>query len=149
MMDNKHIQTLQDHRTEQYSLPQDHPLDPAVERVRKKLMRFMIVSISITLILILAVLFAVIYKTVKMGSAPKQTDFFSSYNKKPEIAHHTLFLPKNTEILSQSLAEDKIMLKILTPEGQTKFMVYNYHTGALIAVLSLETTEETPTPQSR
>ncbi|EJF97943.1 hypothetical protein LBE40_00445 [Bartonella taylorii] len=149
MMDNKQIQTLQDHHTEQYASPQDHPLDPAVERVRKKLMRFMIVSISITLILILAVLFAVIYKTVKMGSASKQTNSFSSYNKKSEIAHHTLFLPKNTEILSQSLAEDKIMLKILTPEGKTKFMVYNYHTGALIAVLSLETTEETPAPQPR
>ncbi|EJF79062.1 hypothetical protein MCO_00527 [Bartonella sp. DB5-6] len=149
MMDNKQTQPSQDHHSEQCALPQDYPLDPAVERVRKKLMCFMIVSISITLILILAVLFAVIYKTVTMGSSPKQIDSFSSYNKKSKIVHHTLSLPKNTQILSQSLAEDKIMLKVLTSEGQTKFMVYNYQTGALIAVLSLETTEEAPTTLPR
>ncbi len=149
MMDHKQIQPSKDHCTEQYAHPQDHPLDPAVERVRRKLMLVMIISISITLILILAVLFAVIYKTITMGPAPKQTDLFFPHNTNRKAVHHRLSLPKNTQILSQSLSEHNIMLKILTPDGQTKFMVYNYHTGTLIAILSVETTEETLNPLPR
>ncbi|MBB5074342.1 putative membrane protein SpoIIM required for sporulation [Bartonella callosciuri] len=145
MVDNKQMHISKDHRAEQDALPQDHPLDPAVERVRKKLMRLMIISISITLILILAVLFGVVYKIIATGSAPKQTDPFPSHSTNQEIFHHTLFLSKNTQILSQSLSDHNIVLKILTPGGQTKFMIYNYHSGALIAVLSVETTEETST----
>ncbi|WP_026501352.1 EI24 domain-containing protein [Bartonella vinsonii] len=142
MMDNKHIQSSKDHHAEQSALSQDYPpLDPAVERVRKKLMRFMFISMLITLILILVVLFGMIYKIVATNSAPQQTTPFSSHRINQETVHHTLSLPKGTQILSQSLSEQNIVLKVLTSEGQTKFMVYNYYTGALIAVLICETTE--------
>ncbi|GAA5100520.1 hypothetical protein [Bartonella acomydis] len=141
-MDNKQMDTAKDHCTR----PQDLPLDPAVERVRKKLMRLMIISIAITLILMLAVLFGVVYKIIATGSAQKQTEPFSSHSKNKEIAYHTLFLPKDTQILSHSVSEPNLVLKILTSDGQTKFMVYNYYTGTRIAVLSVETTEETTNP---
>ncbi|WP_019219597.1 hypothetical protein [Bartonella florencae] len=146
MMDKKQMDPAKDQSAQQDALPQDLRLDPAVERVRKKLMRLMIISIAITLILMLAVLFGIVYKIIATGSAPKQTEPFSSHSKK-EIIQHTLSLPKNAQILSQSLSEQNIVLKILTSDGQTKFMVYNYYTGILIAVLSVETTEDTtPTP---
>ncbi|WP_317993746.1 hypothetical protein [Bartonella gliris] len=146
MMDNKQIQTSKDHRAEQIAPPQDQPLDPAVERVRKKLMRLMSISIVITLISILIVLFLIVYKLMATGPASKQTALFSSHSKNQEVAHHTLSLPEGTQILSESLSEHNIMLKILTPDGQTKFMIYNYHTGALIAVLSVKKTEEISAP---
>lgn len=141
-MDNKLIPPSKDHHTDQSTLPQDFPLDPAVERVRKKLMGLMIISVLITLFLILTVLFFIIYKVIATGSAPKQTELSSSPSKSPHIIHQTLSLPEKTQILSQSLSEHNIVLKILTPDGQTKFMIYNYHTGVLIAVLSIETTEK-------
>ncbi|PIT68013.1 hypothetical protein CER18_08700 [Bartonella tribocorum] len=142
-MDNKPMQPSKDH-PEQNPLPQDLPLDPAVERVRKKLMGLMIISVLITLFLILTVLFLIVYK-VATGSTSKQTELSSFHSKNPPVIHHTLSLPKNTQILSQSLTENNLVLKVLTPDQQTKFMIYNYHTGALIAVLSLETTEEIST----
>ncbi len=142
MMDNKRMQPSKDHHTEQNSLPQDLPLDPAVERVRKKLMGLMIISVLITLFLILTVLFLIVYKVVATGSAPKQTELSSSPSKTPHVINHTLSLPEKTQILSQSLSEHNIVLKVLTPDRQTKFMIYNYHTGALIAVLSVETKKE-------
>ncbi|EJF76791.1 Uncharacterised protein [Candidatus Bartonella washoeensis] len=149
MMDNKPIETLKNHRAEQSALSEDQPLDPAVERVRKKLMRLMIISIVITLISILVVLFLIVYKMIATGSAQKQTAPFFSHSKNPEVSYHTLALPEKTQILSQSLSEHNILLKILTPDGQTKFMVYNYHTGALLAVLSVKTTEETSATHPR
>ncbi|AFR26723.1 MULTISPECIES: hypothetical protein [Bartonella] len=148
MVNNKQIHTSKDHHTEQCALlPQDFPLDPAAERVRKKLMRFMIISISITLILTLTVLSLAVYKIIATGSAPKQTASFSSHSKNLEVAHHTLSLPEGTQILSHSLSEHNIVLKILTPDGKTKFMIYNYHTGAPIAILCVETPKEKSTTQ--
>ncbi|WP_455481777.1 hypothetical protein V4P56_04790 [Bartonella sp. B35(2025)] len=144
MVNNKQIHTSGNHKTTQCALPQDAPLDPAVEHIRKKLMRLMIVSIAITLILILAVLFGVIYKIMTTGLASTQGNTFSSHGKNSEIIQHTLSLPEGTQILSQSLSEHNIALKVLTSEGQTKFMIYNYYTGALIAVLSIATTKEIP-----
>ncbi|EJF88012.1 hypothetical protein [Bartonella rattimassiliensis] len=140
-MDNQPMQSSKDHHTEQNTLSQDLPLDPAVERVRKKLMGLMIISVLITLFLILTVLFLIVYKVIATGSAPKQTELSSSLNKNPHVIHHTLSLPEKTQILSQSLSEHNIVLKILTPDGQIKFMIYNYHSGILIAVLAVETTE--------
>ncbi|WP_019221311.1 hypothetical protein [Bartonella senegalensis] len=140
MVDNQQSHTSKDHRAEQCALPQDLPLDPAVERVRKKLMRFMMIAISITLIMTFAVLFLVVYKMLATKSAPQNSPQLSSYNKSPKVADHTLSLPKGTQILSHSLSEHNIILRVLMPDGQTKFMIYNYHSGALIAVLSVETT---------
>ncbi|EJF98013.1 hypothetical protein [Bartonella vinsonii] len=149
MMDKKQIQTSKDHRAEQDIHPQDQALDPAVERVRKKLMRLMIISISITLILILAVFFGVIYKIIATDSTSQKTQPLFVQSITQETVHHTLSLPEKTQILSQSLSDHNIVLKILTPEGQTKFMIYNYYTGTLIAVLSVETTEGASASPSR
>ncbi|WP_407965325.1 hypothetical protein [Bartonella sp. C271] len=118
-------------------LPQNIPLDPAVERVRKKLMRLMIISITITLLLILAVFAGVIYKIIKPETTGKLTQPLSS-----SVPHHILSLPPKTQILSQSLFQQNIVLRLLTPEGQTKFMIYNYHTGELLSVFSINITEK-------
>ncbi|CBI76836.1 conserved protein of unknown function [Bartonella clarridgeiae 73] len=124
-------------------LPQDVPLDPAVERVRKKLMRLMIISISITLLLILAVFAGVIYKIIKPETMPQLPHPVSSQSDISLTPHYTLSFPPKTQILSQSLSDQNIVLRLLTPKGQTKFMIYNYHTGALLSVFSVNITEET------
>ncbi|WP_455478016.1 hypothetical protein V3565_04505 [Bartonella sp. B10] len=142
MADKKQIHTQKDDDEKQCSVPEDHPLDPAVEKIRKKLMRLMIISVSITLILILAVLFGIIYKMTATEFTSKKANTSFSHSKNSEIIQRTLSLPKGTQILSQNLSENNIALKVLTPEGQIKFMIYNYHTGALVAILLLETKEE-------
>ena len=93
---------------------QEQPLDPAVEGVRRKLMRLMVISIGITIILILAVLVAVIYKvTTSSNKAPAeqtqsaQTTPVPNANAEqakpeptvPEFIKRSIALPKGTRIL--------------------------------------------------
>ncbi|MCZ2328887.1 hypothetical protein [Bartonella sp. F02] len=148
MADNKHVHSLQSSLEENSLLSSNDPLDPAVERIRKKLMRLMLISISITIALILAVLGGVIYKIIAHEPATKDTKLFSAPNTGSEITSHTLRLPEKTQILSHSLSEKNIMLHVLTPNGQTQFMIYNYYTGELISTLSVEITDSTPSPSS-
>lgn len=147
MVNTQQIHSLKNNYDEQQSLLQAEPLDPAVERVRKRLMRLMLLSIVITIVLILSVLVAIVYKiTTHEEVASKPEKFLSFQKNSSRIANHTLTLPKKTQILSQSLSDQNIVLEVLTPEGQTKFMIYNYRSGALIATLSIEMVDEISAP---
>ncbi|AGF74946.1 putative membrane protein [Bartonella australis AUST/NH1] len=149
MVDKQTIYTPSNQHSEQHVPPaQDQPLDPAVERVRKKLMRLMMIAVSVTIILILAVFVGIIYKVTTYEPASKQIKSFPHLYNNPQTLHHILSFPKGTQILSQSLSEHKIVLKIVTPDQQIKFMIYNYDTGALVATFSVEETEEAPVTQS-
>lgn len=142
-MTYNNMHAFEENHSEQRALSQDEPLNPAVERVRKKLMRLMIISISITIILILFVFAGIIYKIITPEIASKQTKSLSLQSDNLPFANHTLFLPPKAQIISQSLSDHHISLRILMPNGQTHFMIYNYHTGALIANLSVTMTQET------
>lgn len=160
MAKDKQMQTKQDSydsrlKTLEHPLHQEPPLDPAVEKVRKKLMRLMIVSIAITIILILAVFAGVVYKIMTPEprshkiSAPTQERLSALYKDHPHTAHHTLSLPQGAKIVSQSLAGRMLSLQILMPDGKIKLMIYDYYTGVLLAVFSVvsEKTTLTTLPQ--
>lgn len=136
-------------------------LDPAVERVRRKLMRLMIVSIGITIVLILIILAAVIYKVTSSSSdkTPVEvskteanpvpgahqdstgatTDGKTSTPAVPEFIKRSIALPQGTRILSQSLSNDMIALETLTPEGNTELVIYDFRRGHLIAGITVDT----------
>jgi len=140
---------------------QEQPLDPAVEGVRRKLMRLMVISIGITIILILAVLVAVIYKvTTSSNKAPAeqtqsaQTTPVPNANAEqakpeptvPEFIKRSIALPQGTRILSQSLSNDMIALETLTPEGNTELVIYDYRNGHLIAGITVDTSPDAKQP---
>ncbi|KEG20340.1 hypothetical protein H710_00415 [Bartonella bacilliformis Ver097] len=144
---DSHLQTLE------HALHQEPPLNPTVERVRKKLMRLMIVSIAITIILILAVFAGVVYKIMipeprsHKISAPTQERLSPLYKDHLHTVHHTLSLPQGAKIISQSLAERMLSLQILMPDGQTKLMIYDHYTGMLLAVFSVVSKKTTLTQE--
>ena len=54
--------------TEIENIDAEKPLDPAMERVRRRLARLMVVSIGVMLVGLMAVLAAVVYKSSDSGS---------------------------------------------------------------------------------
>lgn len=133
---------------------QERPLDPAVEGVRRKLMRLMVISIGITIVLILAVLAAVIYKITSSSDKipvkevqPIEANPIANTNNNtpksqppaPEFIKRSIALPQGTRILSQSLSNDMIALETLTPEGNTELVIYDYRQGHLVAGITVDT----------
>lgn len=147
----------------QQPIQQDAQLDPAVEKIRRKLMRLMIISIGITIVLILVILAAVIYKVTSSPSdkahldVAKQTQTTpvpggttSANDEKnaqalgagssvPAFIKRSIALPQGTRILSQSLSNDMIALETLTPEGNTELVIYDYRHGHLVAGITVDT----------
>ena len=144
--------------------PNPNQLDPVVERVRRKLMRLMIVSVAITLLLVIAVFIAVIYKATRSSDAPvttqteqnavptdvgtpqgTSTQGGNAPNTANNIApvappatiNREIDLPVGTRILSHSLSGDLISLETLAPSGGTELVIYNYKEGRVVARLPI------------
>jgi hypothetical protein len=99
---------------------EDKPLDPAMERVRRKLARLMVVSIGIMLIGLMAVLGAVVYKSAGSG-APQMA------------AEAVLALPDGFSVTDTAVSDTRILFLGEMPGGETRVLIYDAQSGALLA----------------
>ncbi|WEK50396.1 MAG: hypothetical protein P0Y66_22620 [Candidatus Kaistia colombiensis] len=109
----------------------DTPLDPAVERVRQKLRRLILVSSLTVLLGFVAVLFAVIYRIGPGGSKSGLTP--SSAELRIEQA-----IPAGGRVVSSSLNGDQLALT-LDVGGATRVVILNINTGKVLRNISLGT----------
>ncbi|WP_425417242.1 hypothetical protein [Oricola indica] len=99
---------------------EEKPLDPAMERVRRKLARLMVVSIGIMLIGLMAVLGAVVYKS-GAGSGSVGT------------ARAVIELPDGFDVTDTAYGDGKIVFYGSTESGTGRIVVYDAVTGVLVA----------------
>ena len=99
---------------------EDKPLDPAMERVRRKLARLMAVSIGIMLIGLMAVLGAVVYKSAGPG-APQG------------LAEAVIDLPDGFAVTDTAVSENRVLFYGTTGGNETRILIYDAQSGAMIA----------------
>ncbi|HEX2018902.1 MAG TPA: fimbrial protein [Aurantimonas sp.] len=103
----------------------EEPLDPAVERLRRKMVRLLAVSIGVMMIGVMAVLAAVVYKAVGSGG-PAAT----------EGAEIALALPAGAEILSLSLDGDRALVHASVAEANRMYLI-SLADGRILATYTL------------
>ncbi|WP_206452750.1 fimbrial protein [Aurantimonas marina] len=101
----------------------EKPLDPATERVRRKLVRLLGVSIGIMVIAVMAVLGAVVYK-VSSGSGGARLQ------PKAEMA---IAIPAGAEVVETSLDGDRALIRIRTARGMRLLLVSLADGGILVS----------------
>jgi hypothetical protein len=97
----------------------DAPLDPATERVRRKMVRLLAVSIGIMFIGVMAVLFAVVYR---VGGEAQLA----------EGAEVPLMLPAGAMILEAGMDGDRLFVRV-SAEGGEELVVYDRNSGAVLS----------------
>jgi hypothetical protein len=139
-------QAYQPHQAQAY--PAEPPLDPAMEKVRRKMMRLLVVSIGIMLIGLMAVLAAVVYKINQTDETPKpeaRSDIPGQQAPVPEtppaVIESQLPLAPGTRLLSQSISGDNVSLETLLPDGGTEIVVYDYVKSRIVARIRLGAVE--------
>jgi hypothetical protein len=112
---------------------QDEPLDPAVERVRAKLMRFVVINLGILFLALMAVVGALVYRSVSTGS-PDTASTGPGLAVPPEgsVISGQIALPSGAEILSQSLAGSRLTMLVQT-DGAREIVVYDIDAARIIA----------------
>jgi hypothetical protein len=103
---------------------EEKPLDPAVEKVRRKLVRFVAINLGLLFLALMAVLAAIVYKT----GAPSEVVAVGGNEAVPSptesgVMAGEIMLPAGARVVSHSLSGNRITLDAeLTGGGRAIFL---------------------------
>jgi hypothetical protein len=114
---------------------EEKPLDPALENVRRKMVRLQIVSAAIMVVSLMAVFGAVVYKT--MRPAPKAASSAASNIPSDAPVAVTAALPQGFTVQSTALSGSQVLFYGTLASGQRQAVVFDYGIGRIVATISL------------
>ncbi len=116
---------------------EEKPLDPAMESVRRKMVRLQIVSGAIMFVSLMAVFGAVVYKVTR--TEPSQTTASAGSSDVPSDApvNSTASLPLGFKIEQTSLSGGQILFYGTDVNGKRKALVFDIKAGRIVADITL------------
>ncbi|WP_028747642.1 hypothetical protein [Rhizobium mesoamericanum] len=115
----------------------EKPLDPAMERVRRKMIRLQIVSAIIMFVSLMAVFGAVVYKTMRAPAKDRAAVTSAGVPSDAPVAV-TATLPPGFIIQSSSLSGGQIMFFGATASGIKKSLVVDILSGRIVADVTID-----------
>lgn len=116
---------------------EEKPLDPAVEKVRKKLVRFVAINLGLLFVALMAVVAAIVYKS---GRSDQQAAGPTSVVPSPAeggTIEGDIVLPAGARLLSHSLSGDRILLDAELAGGGRALFLYDIAEKRMIGRFSL------------
>ena len=106
-------------------IEEEKPLDPAAERLRRKMLRLMVISLGSMFIGIFAVLFAIVYKMNNASVVSEQIEA-------------VIELPAGFKIVETQLSDGVILLRGQDSDGLSKIMLFDPASGAPLGSIELK-----------
>ena len=103
---------------------QEKPLDPEIEKVRGRLIRFMAINLGLLLLALMVVIAAIVYKSRKVPPAnpPLASDIQVPGG---EPLAEDIVLPVGAKVISQSLSGNRISIDAELADGSRAIFVYD------------------------
>lgn len=101
-------------------LEDEAPLDPAMERVRRRLGRLLVISIGTMMIGLMAVLGAIVYKAGSSG-------------RPGETVREALVMPDDFTVVDIAVSADRILFYGSTAGGEARVVIYDAISAAPVA----------------
>ena len=114
-----------------YETEEDVPLDPAAERLRRKLVRLLLVSGGIMMLGFIAVFAAIVYKVGKAEEGGARALSAGT----PVDAR--IAVPVGYRVTATSLDGDRALLTLLAPDGSTSLVLIDLRSGAALGRYSI------------
>lgn len=112
---------------------QEKPLDPAVERVRRKLVRFIVINLGILFLALMAVVAALVYKGLQTPSSkPTAPASEIPMPAGSEILQGNIALPQGARINSQAISGAQLTLHVELPSGEQAIFLYDMAENRII-----------------
>jgi hypothetical protein len=117
---------------------EDKPLDPAMESVRRKMIRLQIVSGGVMFISLMAVFGAVVYKAVGPSKTPSavETQTMAVPSDAPIAA--TASLPEGFNLENVSFSDGQMLFVGRLANGTRKALVFNLAAGRFVADVTID-----------
>lgn len=113
----------------------EKPLDPALERVRRRMMRLQIVSVVIMVVSLMAVFGAVVYKTTH--SAPPEAASKAALVPSEGPVNTRALLPQGFSVQSVAMSGNRVLFYGQTADGLRQALVFDYDLQRIVATISL------------
>ena len=113
----------------------EQPLDPAVENVRRKMMRFFAINIGILIFALMAVLAAIVYKSTR----PKDGDPAAINSAVPTEpgAPVDLVLDSGESVASQSLSGNRLSVAVARDGAVRRIVVIDLASGQVVSSVAV------------
>lgn len=118
---------------------QEKPLDPAVEEVRRKIVKFVGINLAFLVFALMALGAVVVYKW-NSRSAPVAAATTSGLTLPVEgqTIQGAIGLPAGARIVSQSLSGDRVSLQVEEVGGVNAIYIYDLAAGRMVARFAVE-----------
>ncbi|PWK64915.1 fimbrial protein [Aminobacter sp. AP02] len=116
---------------------EDKPLDPSVERVRRKLVRFFIINLGLLFIALMAVIGGVVYKSRTAAPVASVTGGEIDVPAGSQLTGD-IILPAGAKIASQTLSGNRISIDAELADGSHTIFVYDITQRRLIGQFAVK-----------
>lgn len=118
---------------------EEKPLDPAVESVRRKLLRFMLINLGILFFALMAVVGAIVYKSrTAAPEAPAVAQPGLAVPADGGAVQGVIALPAGSRIVSQSLSGDRVSLYAEDAQGARTLYVYDLALQRMVGQFAIQ-----------
>ena len=112
---------------------QEKPLDPAVENVRRKLVRFIIINLGILFLALMAVVVALVYRATRVTTPPQPAIVSDLPLPAGDgLLEGEIALPDNARIVSHALSGNVLSLQVELGGGERTIFLYDVAAGRMI-----------------
>lgn len=115
---------------------EEKPLDPEVEKVRRKLVRFVAINLGLLFLALMVVIAALVYKARNAPPAapPLTSDFQVPIG---EAVNGDIVLPVGARVISQSLSGNHLSIDAELPDGSRAIFVYDITERRIVGRFSI------------
>ena len=115
---------------------QEKPLDPAVERVRRKLVRFVAINLGLLFLALMAVVAAIVYRA---GRSEEQPPVAAAPDVQDPVGlvEGEIALPAGARIAGHSLSGNRVSLLLELAGGGRTLLVYDVGQGHVVGRFSI------------
>jgi hypothetical protein len=113
---------------------QEAPLDPAFEKVRRKMVRLLVISSSVIILGLMAVVVSIVYRVNKVPATA--TPVTEAALPVPAV-RQSITLPAGFELQDTAISGNRILLTGLL-NGQKHLVVHDIGTGRIVTEIDLK-----------
>ncbi|MBL8576550.1 MAG: fimbrial protein [Mesorhizobium sp.] len=107
------------------NIEEEKPLDPAVEKVRRKLVRFVAINLGLLFAALMIVVAALVYKAMNTAPAPTVVDAGVEIPSPTGVVEGQIVLPAGARIVSQSMSGNRLSLALDLTDGSRAIYIYD------------------------
>ncbi len=114
---------------------EEKPLDPDIEKVRRKMVRFMAINLGLLFLALMVVVAALVYKSRKAAAPPPAASEIPVPADAPLTGD--IVLPVGSKIVSQSLSGNRLSIDAELADGSRAIFVYDIAEKRLVGQFAI------------